>query len=403
MLTSRKDVERSLLLMLFVGLLASTIFPLFGQTVGSDIQVNPPIHAKGNAQPVVVGLTPSQVRHAYGFDLISNQGAGQTIGIIEAFNDANIEDDLATFSQQFGLSPCTTSNGCFRKMFSSNNNPSTKAIWSLETALDVEWAHAMAPDAHILLVEAPSNVLSDLLDAVDFAVVHGATVISMSWGGLEFLGEDVLDTHFVKTNVSFVASSGDSGTGVLYPAASPYVTAVGGTTLNIASDGKYLGETAWAGSGGGLSIAELEPLYQLQFKIPNDPAGFRGNPDVAYNADPNTGFAVYTTQPFQGFKGWIQVGGTSAGAPQWSALLAIANSMRDANHKSLLTGSNAALYNAAAKKASYNANYHDITSGSNDLNGTCGVLCDATVGYDYVTGLGSPQANNLISALAKAP
>jgi subtilase family serine protease len=363
------------------------------QNNSSNVEAQPAVQASGLAQTAVVGLVPSQVRRAYGFDRISNQGAGQTIAIITAFDHQRIEDDLAVFSQTFNLPACTTENGCFKKI-SAGANPGTKQIWALEAALCVEWAHAIAPQAKILLVETKSDKLSLFLDAVDVAVQQGANVVSMSWGAVETPGTQQ-DSHFVATNVTFVAGSGDFGPGTLYPAASPYVTAVGGTVLNIDAQGNYLGETAWSGSGGGLSIAEVEPAYQAQYDIPNNPTGKRGVPDVAYHADVDTGFAIYNSEPFQGLKGWIQVGGTSAGVPQWAGLAAIVNSMRLAAGKSPMTGMNAALY-SAAKKAN---NYHDVTTGT---NGACGALCTATAGYDYVTGLGSPQANNLINALVKA-
>jgi subtilase family serine protease len=153
-----------------------------------------------------------------------------------------------------------------------------------------------------------------------------------------------------------------------------------------------------SGSGGGLSIAEDEPLYQALFDIPNNPAGKRGIPDVAYDGDFETGFAVYNSHPFLGLKGWLQIAGTSAGAPQWAALAAIVNSMRIAAGKSPMTGMNTALYSTA--KQAYQNNFHDVMTGT---NGICGVHCTATAGYDYVTGLGSPRANNLIDALVQAP
>jgi len=351
----------------------------------------PPIHVKGNATTAPTGLSPAQARHAYGFDQITNQGAGQIIGIVDAFDDPNIESDLAVFDSQFSLPTCTTSNGCFRKIFASGSKPRTNSGWSLEISLDVEWSHAIAPQAKIILVEAASNSFTNLLQAVDVAVQNGTSVISMSFGGSEFSSESSNDTHFAVNGVTFTASSGDSGSGVEYPAASTDVVAVGGTTLNIDSAGNYISETAWSGSGGGQSAFEVEPSYQASFPIPNDAAGARGVPDVAYDADPNTGFSVYDTVRFQGQLGWFQVGGTSAGAPQWAALFAIANAVRGTN-----VTMNADVY-AAASGSSYASNYHDITSGS---NGSCGSICMAGTGYDFVTGLGSPSANNLISALA---
>ncbi len=360
----------------------------------------PPFHVKGNAGSGPSGLSPQRARHAYGFDLVANQGAGQTIGIVDAFDHPNIESDLGVFNTTFGLPACTTSNGCFQKVYASGVRPSTNAGWALEISLDVEWAHAIAPQAKILLVEAASNSFANLLQAVDVAVQNGASVVSMSWGGGEFLSETSYDSaHFAVNGVTFTASSGDSGAGVEYPAASPDVVAVGGTTLNTDKSGNYLGETAWSGSGGGQSAYEAEPLYQANYPIPNDPNGLRGVPDVAYDGDPNTGFAVYDSVRYQGQRGWFQVGGTSAGAPQWAALFVIANSVRVAGGKRTLSSANGAVYSAAAGTA-YGSNFHDITSGT---NGSCGTLCTASSGYDYVTGLGSPKANNIIQALANLP
>jgi subtilase family serine protease len=381
--------------MLVVVSLLAVSNQLLSQELSFPVVVSPPLRTKGNAQPGVVGLTPNQVRHAYGFDLISNQGAGQTIAVIEAFGDPSIEKDLEKFDERFGLPPCTTSNGCLQVLSSNGKNQGTSQIWSLETALDVEWAHAIAPQASIMVVESPSDILNGMLQAVDFAVSHGATVVSMSWGGSEFPGENALDSHFLASNVSFVASSGDFGTGVIYPAVSPYVLSVGGTTLGITDSlGTYGGEVAWSESGGGQAAFEPERAYQKNFPIPLNFAGLRGNPDVAYDADPNTGFAVFTTVSFKGFNGWIQVGGTSAGPPQWAALIAIAKSMGWS--PAPLTGTNTGIYSAASKPKSYAQNYNDVTGGS---NGTCGLLCTAARGYDYVTGLGSPRVQNLVNVL----
>ena len=355
----------------------------------------PPIHLKGtNGSAVPRGMTPSATRHAYGFDLVSNQGAGQVIGIVDAYDDPNVESDLGVFDSTFSLPACTSSNGCFRKVYAQGSRPSTNSGWALEISLDVEWAHAIAPQARIVLVEAASNSFTNLMQAVDVAVQNGASVVSMSFGGTEFSGETSYDFHFAVNGVTFTASSGDSGNGVEFPAASPGVVAVGGTTLTTGTGGSYVSETAWSGSGGGQSTVEAEPLYQANYPIPNDPSSWRGVPDVAYDGNPNTGFAVYDTVRYQGQSGWFQVGGTSAGAPQWAALFAIANSMRVAAGKPTLSSTNNAVYNVA--RANLSSNFHDITSGT---NGSCGTLCTAVTGYDYVTGLGSPQANNVIGSL----
>jgi subtilase family serine protease len=384
----------------------------------SDIVAVPPIRVYRSAENSVIGFVPSQVRQAYGFDQVSNQGAGQTIAIVVAFDNPTIEKDLGIFNATFGLPACTTNNGCFQTI-QANGPPNCgtgpgsppptkkcggdKQLWPLEIALDVEWAHAMAPDARLILVEAKSNILSDLLQAVDVAGQSGASVVSMSWGGPEFEGETEFDNHFVASNVTFFASTGDSGNpSGLYPAASPNVTAVGGTTLNLSHNGAYSSEVAWSGSGGGISLHEVEPPYQASFRgvgIPFNPGRMRGVPDVAYNAGP-TGFAVYTKTNPGGPNGWIEVIGTSGGPPQWSALIAIVNSLRAAAGKPLLSGVNPNLYTIASTDAAYASNFHDIVEGS---NGSCGIICMAFVGYDYVTGLGSPQANSLIKALVDLP
>jgi subtilase family serine protease len=355
------------------------------------------IHATSESSlsgPPSSAYIPSQMRHAYGFDKVANQGAGQVIGIVDAYDDPNIESDLAVFSRQFSLPACSSSNGCFSKVYANGRKPGPNANWGIEIALDVEWAHAIAPQARIVLVEAATNSLADLFTGVDVAVRHGASVVSMSWTAGEFSGEVRLDNHFVTTGVTFLAASGDTGTGVAYPAASPYVVGVGGTALHLDANGSYQTETAWSGSGGGLSAFEHQPLYQALFGIAADPRGLRGAPDVSYNANPGTGYAVYDSFGFSGASGWFQVGGTSAGAPQWAALLAIANSMRVAARKSHLSSTNNSLYVLAKKSMA--TEFNSVTQGT---NGSCGVWCTAAPGYDYVTGLGSPKASALISAL----
>lgn len=344
--------------------------------------------------PPSTAFTPVQIRHAYGFDQISNQGAGQIIGIVDAYDDPNIASDLTVFDQKFGLAACTTANGCFRKVYSNGRPPAGNINWSVEIALDVEWAHAIAPQATILLVEAPTNSLSDLMSAVRVAIANGASVVSMSWTSGEFSGETSLDTNFVSNGVTFLAASGDNGSGAAYPASSPDVVGVGGTSLSLNTNGTYKSETVWAGSGGGISAYEHEPLFQAQFGIADDSRGYRGAPDVSYDANPGTGFAEYDSYGFGAAYGWFQVGGTSAGTPQWAALIAIANSMRTAARKAHLSSTNTSLYSIAKSHSA--ANLHAVTSGN---NGTCGSLCGALTGYDYMTGLGTPQANAIIASL----
>ena len=362
---------------------------------GSDpktIGTLPPIKISKSASPSPVGLNPVQIGHAYGFDQIScygtsSCGSGQTIAIVDAYDDPNIESDLATFSAQYGLPSCTPANGCFTKA-TPQGLPKSNTSWGLEESLDVEWAHAMAPGAKIILVEAQDSYLGSLLSAVDYAALQpNVHQVSMSWVTGEFSGESSYDYHFNVPSVSFIASSGDSGTGISYPAASPYVVSVGGTTLNVDGSGNVRSETAWSGSGGGVSSYESKPSYQTGF---NSNSG-RGVPDVSYVADPNTGVSIYDSF---GYGGWSQVGGTSAGAPQWSAITAIVNS-GGGKLSSASFGTNIALYNAA-KGPAYSANYRDITSGS---NGNCGAICNVGQSYDFVTGVGSPLTNSLIPYL----
>jgi subtilase family serine protease len=348
--------------------------------------------------PPTSAFTPTMIRHAYGFDMVSNLGAGQTIAVIDAYDDANIESDLAVFSTQFGLPACTSASGCLTKLYAAGSQPQASSQWSIETALDVEWAHAIAPQAKIMLVEANSYALSDLLVGVDLAVTKGASVVSMSWTTPEFSGERLMDSHFIASGVTFVAAAGDSGAGVNYPAASPDVISVGGTSLTLNAEHNYLSEAVWDGSGGGLSAYENEPLYQERFGVPNDSAGFRAVPDVSFNANPGTGYAVYNSIAYEGASGWFQVGGTSAATPQWAAAIAIANAMRATAHKALLSSAVAEIYPLNARTDALD--FFDVNKG---FTATCARVCRSIAGYDAFTGLGSPQARNLIPALATRP
>ncbi|HET8999995.1 MAG TPA: S53 family peptidase [bacterium] len=375
----------------------------------SDRFAHPPIHVRGKAKTSPIFYMPSQIRRAYGLDNVTSDGSGQVIAIVDAYDDPTIASDLQTFITQFGLgsmnglSPqtaCTVAAGphpCFQKMFGPGPTPQTNSGWALEIALDVEWAHAIAPGADILLVEASTSSLSDLLGAVDVAVGNGAKAVSMSWGGPEFLTESLYDDHFsTPKGVTFTAASGDSGSGVLWPAASPYVVGVGGTTLQLDSSNNVISETAWSGSGGGISVAEKEPVYQTNFLVMS--GGGRGVPDVSYVADPNTGVEVYDSTPYNGQIGWFTVGGTSVGTPQWAAIVALADQTRPAGSQPLYTTQTSSPFYYAANAMVYASNYRDITVGSNGRR-SCRI-CSATVGYDFVTGLGSPLSNNLVPFLS---
>jgi subtilase family serine protease len=364
------------------------------------ILVDPPAHFidknADNSHPT--GLGPAQMRAAYGFDQLTNQGQGQTIGIIIALDAPTIESDLAVFDTQFQLPACNTNNGCFQKIYADGTPPPGDLDWALDAALDVEQAHSLAPAAKIILVEAGVNTLADLLHAVDVAIANGANQVSMSWTSLDFSGEQSYDYHFNVAAVTFLGSAGDNGHGVGYPSASPYVISVGGTSLKLTSlvplpnsqQWHYGYESAWSRGGGGISAFEPEPSFQQGVQS----TGFRSVPDVSSDSDPLSGVPVYDA--YGGYQ-WTEQGGTSLAAPDWSAVFAIANSLRVKAGKSPISQALPDLYNFLA--TSGYADFHDITSGS---NGSCGSVCEAGPGYDSVTGIGSPIVNKLVPALVKA-
>ena len=336
--------------------------------------------------------TPAQLRHAYGVDLLSQDGTGQTIAIVDAHSSPSIASDLAAFDSRFNL---PTAN--FTVVTPSTQAaPTYDSGWATEISLDVEWAHAIAPGAKIVLVETGvdqrTNASADsdvsLMGGVSYAVSLGANQVSMSWGGGEFSGESSYDSTFNHPGVTFFASSGDTGGDVLWPAISPYVTSVGGTKVSLDAAGNKISETTWSSGGGGVSTMVTRPSYQVGFSS----ASNRAVPDVAYNADPNSGIYVLDNNQY------LQVGGTSAGAPQWAGLAALANQGLLAAGKSSLGtgqayGTNTVLYNLAGGTSYTNPNgdFLDITTGSNTH--------PATTGYDEATGLGSPIANVLIPDL----
>lgn len=340
---------------------------------------------------------PQQIAQAYGFNQSSLTGKGQTIAIVDAYNDPNLLKDVAEFDGIFHLPAVNVNGGPTLRVVNQTGGaalPATNASWALEIALDVEWAHALAPGANLLVVEANSGYLDDLLAGVSYAANH-ASVVSMSWGGGEFSGETSYDYHFDAPHVTFIASSGDSGT-VQWPAVSPNVLAVGGTDLIINTSGGYLGETAWNGSGGGVSRYESLPGYQSGIAFD----GKRNSPDVAAVADPATGLYLYDSVPYQGYAGWYQMGGTSAAAPQWAALIARADQGRAQAGLAPLGSVQTldalyGLYHAPTSNTYHYSNtFHDIVAGKNSAG------FEAKPGYDDVTGLGSPLANNLIPYLA---
>ncbi len=343
------------------------------------------------------GLYPSDIAAAYGLDRLAgnNGGVGMTVALVEAYDAPDIEADLATFSSHFSLPACTSASGCFTKVVaaSGSTRPAYNANWEVEISLDVEWLHAIAPNARILLVEALSSNNTNLMAAVNYAKLH-ASVVSMSWGGTEFNGEASYDSHFTQAGVVFVASAGDSGGLVEYPASSRNVIAVGGTSLALNSAGMVASpvvETAWSDSGGGCSAWEpaFSPAIQKNF-VPST-CTHRGGPDVAMDADPSSGVAIWVSNPANHYHGWLVAGGTSLACPIWAGFVAVTDSMRGPNK--LMTGPNllADLYTAAAGSG-YAANYRDITKGK------AGNF-SADPGWDFVTGLGTPQTQDLIPYL----
>ncbi len=338
---------------------------------------------------VPVGYTPAQIRHAYGVDQLTNQGEGQIIGIVDGYDYPNAEADLGVFTSTFGLPACTVANGCLTIIYAGGVKPPVNRGWTGETSLDLQWAHAIAPNAKLLLIEGADGKTGTLLKGVPLAAANGASVISMSWGtNHEFAGETQLDrAFFADAAVTYFNASGDSGVNLFgYPGASPLVVGAGGTRLRLDGSNDILTETAWSGSGGGESLYFTEPAYQIGAQN----SGARGVPDVSWDSDPATGVATYDSEDGN----WSQVGGTSAASPQWAALTAIANSLRAQQGKGTI--GNQFLTTIYANPLAF----RDITRGT---NGSCGMICTAGPGYDFVTGEGSPTAPAVVAALVAAP
>ena len=341
---------------------------------------------KATISSALAGISPTQFRKAYGISLVTQNGTGITIALVDACGNPGAQKDLNYYDTTFGL-PATT----IKVVKPQGTTCSDPQGWGIEADLDIQMAHAAAPGAKIVLEAARSASFADLLGAAkDAYTKRGATVVSMSFGGDEFSGETGAraDGVFSTGNgrgVSFTAASGDSGCGAHYPAASPFVTSVGGTSLTIQSDGTYVSESAWSGSGGGASSFESRPSYQNGFNGSSQ----RGIPDVALVADPNTGVTMYDNQ----VGGFLVVGGTSVGAPLWAGVVALANSGRSGT----MQNADDELYAVASNATTYANDYHDVTTGS------AGGSCTAGTGYDLVTGLGTPVTNALVPDLIAAP
>jgi subtilase family serine protease len=347
--------------------LALAILPAVPASGAIEHYAHHPLHVRPNASTSPTGLSPATIKSAYTFPTSLTAGAGKTIAIVDAYDDPSAEADLGVFSSQYGLPACTTANGCFAKVNQTGgaNYPRTNTGWALEISLDIQWAHAIAPGARILLVEATSNSFTNLLAAEDYAKTH-AQYVSNSWGSSEFSGENAYDSHFAQSGVSFFVSAGDAGTPAEYPSASPNVISVGGTTLHFTPGGAFSSETGWSGGGGGCSAYETATSAQAGFSqyLQVNCAGKRATPDVSLDADPASGVSVYDSTRYQGQKGWWTVGGTSASSPMWAARSAVAGA--DVN---------------SAYVYGNTITYRDITSGNN------GAPCLA--GYDLCTGRGS--------------
>lgn len=347
-----------------------------------------------NASPFITGAPtgygPAQFLGAYKLPSSASSNPGPIIAIVDAYDQPHIQSDLNTYSSTFGIPTLPACNGskiatstvvpCFLKVNQNGakSYPSADTGWGLEISLDVEVAHAICQNCSIVLVEAYSPSYSNLMAAVDQAVAQGAAVISNSYGSDEFSGETYYDSHFTgddRKGIAFTFSSGDSGYGTSYPAASQYVTAVGGTTLNINSNNSYQSESAWSGSGSGCSAYEPQPSWQKTVNPSMVLCSKRIIADVSADANPNTGAAVYDSY---GYTGWLTVGGTSLSSPIIAGIYALAGGV------SSTTQGNSIPYD------NYSNYLHDTTSGS---NGSCGgtYLCTSMSGFDGPTGLGTPN------------
>jgi subtilase family serine protease len=341
-----------------------------GKTAACHAEVVTNAQGKPAATTAPSGYGPADLRGAY--KLTSTGTSSQTVAIVDAYDDPTAESDLGVYRSTYGLSSCTTANGCFRKVNQSGGitPPRSNGGWAQEISLDVDMASAICPGCKILLVEANSAAFTDLAAAEDTAARLGAATISNSYGGSEFSQETsaTYGSHYNHPGIPITVSSGDAGYGVEFPASSPYVTAVGGTTLNRASNARGWTESAWSGAGSGCSAYIAKPSWQKDTGCAR-----RTVADVSAVANPSTGVAVYDSTAYQGSRGWLVFGGTSVSAPIVAGVYALAG-------------------NAAAPSFPYSntASLFDVTGGS---NGNCGgtYLCTAVAGFDGPTGLGTPN------------
>ncbi|WP_369247590.1 peptidase S8 [Streptomyces sp. R41] len=327
------------------------------------------------------GYGPSDLQSAYGLaDAASSNGSGETIAIVDAYDDPNAESDLAAYRSYYGLSDCTTDNGCFTKVSqtgSTTSLPTADSGWAGEISLDLDMASAICPNCNITLVEAKSSSMANLGTAVNEAVKLGAKYVSNSYGGSESSSDTTYDSSYFKhAGVAITVSAGDEGYGAEYPAASRYVTSVGGTALSTSSNSRGWAEKVWntsstEGTGSGCSSYDVKPSWQTDTGCSK-----RMIADVSAVADPATGVSVYDT--YGDGTGWATYGGTSASAPIIAGVYALAGTPGSSDYPAQYP------YNAAGTSA-----LNDVTSGS---NGSCttSYFCTAKSGYDGPTGWGTP-------------
>ncbi|MGX1475745.1 UNVERIFIED_CONTAM: subtilase family serine protease [Streptomyces canus] len=326
------------------------------------------------------GYGPSDLQSAYGLTAASAaNGSGETIAIVDAYNDPNAEADLAKYRSYYGLPACTTANGCFKKVSqtgSTTSLPRSDAGWSEEISLDLDMVSAIAPNAKILLVEAKSATMTNLGTAVNEAVTLGAKFVSNSYGGSESSADTTYDSsYFNHPGVAITVSAGDGGYGAEYPAASKYVTSVGGTALSTSSSTRGWTETVWntsstEGTGSGCSSYDAKPSWQTDTGCTK-----RMISDVSAVADPATGVSVYDSYGITA--GWYTFGGTSASSPIIAAVYALAGTPGSSDYP-------------AQYPYKHTSSLNDVTSGN---NGSCSTsyFCTATSGYDGPTGWGTPN------------
>jgi subtilase family serine protease len=337
----------------------------------AEIRTDTGAHALA-AHALPAGYGPADLRAAY--KLPATGGASQTVAIVDAGDDAAAEADLGVYRSTYGLPACTTANGCFRKVNEQGKAGPlpTNQGWGIEISLDLDMVSAACPECHILLVEGTSASFVDLGTSENTAVALGANEVSNSYGGTEFGGIGAYAADYAHPGVAILASSGDSGYGVPnVPAEYTSVVAVGGTSLTKANNARGWTESAWAGASSGCSAWVDKPSWQTD---PNCPG--RMVADVAADADPNTGPAVYDS--FDGVN-WAVVGGTSASSPFLAGVIGLAG--------------NPGQYPDASYFYRHAAQLNDVTTGNNSGAADCGgdYQCNAVPGYDGPTGNGTPN------------